>query len=243
MAVTSRMLFALLFLLQNKTNGCKSLVDSNSNIEYKELSRLQPTQTPHNRLDVSLTKNGAETIRKHGTDLDIKSIKRPNFSNIEQQIKDIFEDSYYESTQRHKRKAPDRSLFSLSKRLNEEKKKEELMAADANPRLEPNYTGTPKRIQDDSHFGGINTEQLYNKKNDKIRLLHLQHKEEKQKEAEPLDTDCDFESNCAWTWRKDIANGFFVASGDKFAENDTGPRVDASANKFGKFLMLCSVQK
>jgi anaplastic lymphoma kinase len=237
MAVNSRMLFTLLFLLQNRTNGCKSL-DSNSNIEHKELSRLNSRQTPQNNLDISVTTNGAETITKHGTDLGIKSIKRPNFSNIEQQMKDIFEDSFYESTHRYKRKAPERSLSNLYKRLNEEKKKEELMAADANPRLEPNYTGIPKRVQDDSHFGGINTEQLYNKKNDKIRLLHHQHNEEKHKEAEPADTDCDFETECKWTWRKDIANGFFVTSGSKLSENDTGPRVDAGSNEFGNFLLL-----
>ncbi|XP_008194070.1 tyrosine-protein kinase receptor isoform X2 [Tribolium castaneum] len=238
MAVNSRMLFTLLFLLQNRANGCKSLVDSNSNIESKELSHLDSSQISQNKLDFSVTKNGAGTIRKQGTDLDLKSIKRPNFSNIEQ-IKDIFEDSHYESSHRYKRKAPERSLSNLFKRLNEELKKDDLMAADANPRLEPNYTGTPKKMNDDSRFGGINTEQLYNKKNDKIRQLHLQHNEEKLKIVEPaLDTDCEFETECTWTWRKDIANGFFVTSGDKLAMNETGPKVDASSNALGNFLLL-----
>lgn len=232
MAVNCRILFTLLFLLQNRANGCKSLVDSN--IESEELTQLNSNQVPQNKLDFSLTKNGAETIRKHGTDLDIKSIKRPNFSNIEQ-IKDILEDSHYESSHRYKRKALDRSFSNIFRRPIDALKKEELMAADANPRLEPNYTGTPKRISDDSRFGGINTEQVYNKKTDKIRQLHLQRVEEKLKVAEPLlDTDCDFETECTWTWRKDIANGFFITAGDKLEANDTGPKTDANSNPHGK---------
>ncbi|RZB84911.1 hypothetical protein BDFB_007157 [Asbolus verrucosus] len=238
MAINTRMLFTLLFLFQNRTNGCKSVADINTNIDYKELPRLDTTHTQENKLDFSLTKNGADTIKNHGTDLDIKSTKRPNFSNIEQQIKDIFEGSYYESTHRYKRKAPERSLSSLRRRLNEDKKKDELIAAYASPRLEPNYT---QRIQDDPHFGGINTEQLYNKKNDKIHLLHLQRNEEKQKDVEPSDTDCNFETDCTWTWRKDIANGFFITSGNKFSENDTGPRTDANSKEYGELLFLFSL--
>lgn len=158
--------------------------------------------------------------------------KRPNSSNIKEQIKDIFGVSS-QGFLRSKRKSPDRSLSSLRKKLNEDKKKDELMPADAHPRLEPNNTGTPANLEE-AFFGGINTEQLYNKKKDKIRLLHLQHNEEKVKDTE--ETDCNFEKECKWTWRKDIANGFFVTNGQKFTENDTGPRFNAHENKFGKFI-------
>lgn len=171
-------------------------------------------------------------------------LKRPNSSsNINQPIKDIFGGGGgvpYQEFLRSKRKSPDRSLSSLRKKLNEDKKKDELMPADAHPRLEPNNTGTPKKL-DESFFGGINTEQMYNKKNDKIRLLHKQHNEEKVKDTE--ETDCNFEKECKWTWRKDIANGFFVTTGQRFNENDTGPRFNAHSNKYGKFILMCLATK
>lgn len=180
--------------------------------------------------------NGMDAISA-GIDIQITlKSKRPNSSNINEQIKDIFGVSYQDFL-RSKRKSPDRSLSSLRKKLNEDKKKDELMPADAHPRLEPN--ATPTKV-DESFFGGINTEQLYNKKNDKIRLLHLQHNEEKMKDTE--ETDCNFEKECKWTWRKDIANGFFVTNGQKFTETDTGPRFNAHANKFGKFIYFFKIK-
>lgn len=106
------------------------------------------------------------------------------------------------------------------------------MAADADPRLEPTYVN---RTEDEMQFGGINTEQLYNKKNDKIRLLHMQHGEGRGKDTDQGGTHCDFEGECPWTWRKDIANGFYVATGGKLGENETGPRTDADNREFGKF--------
>lgn len=48
--------------------------------------------------------------------------------------------------------------------------------------------------------------------------------------------DCDFESlNCLWTWRKDIANGFYITSGVKLHGNDSGPKTDADDKEGGKF--------
>lgn len=47
-------------------------------------------------------------------------------------------------------------------------------------------------------------------------------------------TDCDFESDCIWTWRKDIANGFFRTSGKDFVGNQTGPKRDADGKEYGE---------
>lgn len=47
--------------------------------------------------------------------------------------------------------------------------------------------------------------------------------------------DCDFESlNCLWTWRKDIANGFYITSGERIQGNDTGPKTDADDKEGGE---------
>lgn len=47
--------------------------------------------------------------------------------------------------------------------------------------------------------------------------------------------DCDFESsNCLWTWRKDIANGFFITSGVTLQGNDSGPRTDGDDKDGGE---------
>lgn len=84
-----------------------------------------------------------------------------------------------------------------------------------------------------SFLGGINSEQLYNKKTDKIRQLHAQQTTEKQHEYES-GINCDFETDCLWTWRKDIANGFYITTGGKFGVNETGPRTDADKREGGK---------
>lgn len=63
---------------------------------------------------------------------------RPLFSNIN----DLIESDWYGGGHaRTRRKTPERSIASIMKKLNEEKRREEMMASDANPRMEPNYTG------------------------------------------------------------------------------------------------------
>ncbi|KAG5862765.1 hypothetical protein JTB14_033855 [Gonioctena quinquepunctata] len=83
----------------------------------------------------------------------------------------------------------------------------------------------------------MNSEQLYNRETDKIWQLHRKHIADKQIEYK-TGIDCDFENDCQWTWRKDVANGFFITSGGKNGANETGPRVDAEKRERGSFLFL-----
>ncbi|CAG9816232.1 unnamed protein product [Phaedon cochleariae] len=169
---------------------------------------------------------------------EIKDI-RP-FSNTEDEhFKDIFDDFYGANIRyfRGPRSVPERSIASIRKRLNEERKRDEIMAADALPRMEPNDTGLVKHGTTDMDAGyehAMNSEQLYNKQTDKIRQLHLQHSVEQPGEFE-AGIDCDFENDCLWTWRKDVANGFFIAAGG--AEGG-GPAADADQREGGSFLLL-----
>ncbi|CAG9837670.1 unnamed protein product [Diabrotica balteata] len=172
--------------------------------------------------------------------LDISKELRP-FSNIEDdEIRDIFNPDYYNPRIRYfrtKRGNPTDSLATIRKKLNDGKRKEEMMAADADARMEPNDTDSAKNAEGHSDYGHkqrkTNVEQLYNRNNDKIRILHQQHAVEKLHEFE-AGVDCDFENDCVWTWRKDIANGFFITSGTKYGLNETGPRTDADNSEGGK---------
>uniref|UniRef100_A0A6P7FI40 Tyrosine-protein kinase receptor n=1 Tax=Diabrotica virgifera virgifera TaxID=50390 RepID=A0A6P7FI40_DIAVI len=176
--------------------------------------------------------------------LDISKELRP-FSNIEDdEIRDIFNPDYYNPRIRYfrtKRGNPTDSLATIRKKLNDGKRKEEMMAADADARMEPNDTDSAKKAEAHSDYGHkqrkTNVEQLYNRNNDKIRILHQQHAVEKLHEFE-AGVDCDFENDCVWTWRKDIANGFFITSGTKYGLNETGPRTDADNSEGGSFLLL-----
>lgn len=136
---------------------------------------------------------------------------------------------------KRKPKPTDRNMISILRRFNQEQKRQEdLIAADANPRMEPNYTGVARQH---TNFGGIINEQSYNRQNDKIRKLFRQQKNEKEAIVENDGWNCDFESECKWTWRKDIANGFFITSPDKYEANETGPSVDANQKSYGEFII------
>lgn len=104
---------------------------------------------------LNLNQNGAHTIRTY--QIDSNQLKRPKFSNIGDDIKDILSDEAYEKISnyfiRYKRQAPDRSIVSIRKRLNEEKKREEVMHADANPRMEPNETRVGKHSFTGMEYG------------------------------------------------------------------------------------------
>ncbi|KAG5862756.1 hypothetical protein JTB14_033846 [Gonioctena quinquepunctata] len=110
------------------------------------------------------------------------------------------------------------------------------MAADAFPKMEPNDTDLIKHALT-NHRNGMNSEQLYNRETDKIWQLHQKHIADKQIEYK-TGIDCDFENDCQYTWRKDVANGFSITSGGKNGANETGPRVDAEKREGGSFLLL-----
>lgn len=84
-------------------------------------------------------------------------------------------------------------------------------------------------------FDDMNKEQMYNKEMDKIHLLKIQQKIDREREQERSGIDCDFETNCTWTWRKDIAHGFFITSANKLEPNVTNIHADASNNIHGKY--------
>nr|ALV82496.1 Alk [Leptinotarsa decemlineata] len=209
LALQSFLPFALLFILCNTPSQCQ---------DEKEKSK---EKTGNINAIYS-----AHTIRELNQDI------RP-FSNtdIDDDQKDIFNPEYYHTRIRYyfrpRRSVPERSIASIRKRLNAERKREEeLMSADALPKMEPNDTIISKQV-----------EQEYNKQIDKIKQLHKQYTLEKHTEYE-TGVDCDFENDCLWTWRKDVANGFFITSGGKYGVNETGPRMDADQREGGGFLLL-----
>ncbi|KAL3284751.1 hypothetical protein HHI36_018894 [Cryptolaemus montrouzieri] len=141
---------------------------------------------------------------------------------------------------RFRRKASDRSISDLRKRLNDERIKEELMAANSTPKLILNDSSPPKRLLEDQMYGGkvFTREQEDDKKNDKIRLVHKQQHNTQVDYPAISDTDCNFEEDCLWTWRKDIANGFFITSAKSYNQGETGPHNDANGKDGGSFLLL-----
>ncbi|KAK9885852.1 hypothetical protein WA026_013730 [Henosepilachna vigintioctopunctata] len=142
---------------------------------------------------------------------------------------------------RFKRKASDRSISNLKKRLNDERIREELMAANSTPKLVMNDFLPPEKILDDQTYGGVFTrEQKNNKKDDKIRQVHKQQHNTQVDYPAVSDTDCNFEEDCLWTWRKDIANGFFITSSKIYNTGENGPQNDANGKDGGSFLLLKS---
>nr|XP_023027843.1 ALK tyrosine kinase receptor isoform X2 [Leptinotarsa decemlineata] len=219
LALQSFLPFALLFILCNTPSQCQ---------DEKEKSK---EKTGNINAIYS-----AHTIRELNQDI------RP-FSNtdIDDDQKDIFNPEYYHTRIRYyfrpRRSVPERSIASIRKRLNAERKREEeLMSADALPKMEPNDTIISKQGYLDTE-NAPNVEQEYNKQIDKIKQLHKQYTLEKHTEYE-TGVDCDFENDCLWTWRKDVANGFFITSGGKYGVNETGPRMDADQREGGSFLLL-----
>lgn len=134
--VNSLIPFSLLFILQNTQIRCQD--DEKENSEEIPLRNISETK---NNLDLI---HNAYTI---GNDLrsEIGSIEVDNFGS-DDEVNDPFAQSDYKIRyfSRIKRSTADkeRSITSIRKRLNEERRKErdELMSADANPRMEPNET-------------------------------------------------------------------------------------------------------
>lgn len=165
--------------------------------------------------------------------------KRPDESNINFFIeKQRYFDSPFqygseikEFTSRDKRtpKKPE-SFASIRKKLNEEKKlkKEDQMAADGQPRLEPNHTGTRYT---EPQYGGIKTEQNYNKNLDKMQMLKTISQADREHNYIMPELECNFERPCSWKWNED--DGFSITSGEVEGEND-GPKTDFFDNVSGK---------
>lgn len=124
------------------------------------------------------------------------------------------------------------SLASIRKRLNEEKasKTDDLMVLDASPRMEINYTGNVRHAPE-PQYGGINTEQVFNRDNDKMRLLYAYRNSEQEVSYVLPGTECNFERACIWKWN-DAPGGFFIATPES---SDQGPEYDADNKKTGLF--------
>lgn len=115
--------FSLLFILLNVPIRCQETEDK----------RKETPRGGHND-----SKGSVNFVHATGDESDNNSITRPYFSNIED---DIFSQDYYGTRIRYfrtKRDSAGRSLAAIKKQLNEEKRKEEKMAA--HPRMENNDT-------------------------------------------------------------------------------------------------------
>lgn len=132
---------------------------------------------------------------------------------------------------RHKRKASDRSIANLRKHLNDERIKQELLGGNKS-------TGFENANKGDGKFGGLITKQEDSKFDDKIRLVHKKQHLENLEYPVVSQTDCNFEDDCLWTWRKDIANGFFITTGTGLQADEAGPKTDASNREYGSYLLL-----
>ncbi|KAK5639789.1 hypothetical protein RI129_010600 [Pyrocoelia pectoralis] len=164
---------------------------------------------------------------------------RPKYSNT--QSKFNFLNEPYGLYYRNKRepKNGQNSFANIRQRLNEEKfpKKDELMVLDASPRMEINYTGLP-RHPSDTQYGGINTEQNYNRENDKMRLLYAYRNSQPEISYSLPGTECNFERTCTWKWKNDSDGGFFVTRANKTHGTEDGPEFDADNKSSGHFLLL-----
>ncbi|KAL1518252.1 hypothetical protein ABEB36_001900 [Hypothenemus hampei] len=96
------------------------------------------------------------------------------------------------------------------------------------------------KLEKDKRGNGKVDEQSLNKEEDLIRIF--QNMRPKQVEY-VVEYNCNFESECQWAWRKDIANGFFITSGGHIKKNQTGPKLDANEREFGSYLILRLPQK
>lgn len=124
------------------------------------------------------------------------------------------------------------SLANIRRKLDSERaiKKDGLKKIEIFPKLELNYTGIPKHIIG-SQYGGINTEQVYNRETDKMRLLFAYRNSEQQVSYTYPGHQCNFERNCTWKWKTDGSNTFFVTTPDG---NSDGPKIDADNNTLGE---------
>lgn len=134
---------------------------------------------------------------------------------------------------RFKRKASDRSISDLKRRLNAEMIKEELLPGNSTPRL--SYNSSAPSFKRGPLYGDLSTSGDGRRRlgGDKLSAVR------KYGRLDPfLDSglDCNFEEDCSWTWRKDIPNGFFIASAKD--DGNSGPKSDASGRDGGEVLQL-----
>ncbi|XP_066255961.1 tyrosine-protein kinase receptor isoform X2 [Euwallacea similis] len=143
--------------------------------------------------------------------------KRPQFSNI-QFIKDNSDTDYY-----LRLKGGSNSIADLRKRLKIPNKdgEAELMSGDEGEKMKKGSDFTDNRTV-----------------HQKSSLTELRESLRSRKKHYVSEYNCDFESDCSWTWRKDVANGFFITSGIHVKTNVTGPKIDANGREGGNYLIL-----
>ncbi|KAF7281667.1 hypothetical protein GWI33_004443 [Rhynchophorus ferrugineus] len=181
---------------------------------YSFLPTKETKLNRHNVYSTEIIKTQLRSGLTHPRYLD--TVKRPTNSNI-----------HYI---RFKRQTvgKGRSIADLAARLKKDNQKQlNLMNAD-----EAERTNLMRRNYSDSDY---NSEQDYNKENNPIKELRGQFGNGKHYVPE---FNCNFDNDCKWTWRKDIATGFFITSGGKLKANDSGPRQDANEREFGSYLIL-----
>ncbi|XP_045462043.1 ALK tyrosine kinase receptor isoform X2 [Harmonia axyridis] len=140
---------------------------------------------------------------------------------------------------RFKRKASNRGISDVWRMLNAEMVKEEPLHANSTPRLSYNASSSPV------HKGGPLYGDLATSRGDDDRrkssgdkLSTVRRYGTRQGFYPDSNTDCNFEEDCSWTWRKDIDHGFFIATARGYAPGSSGPRSDANGRDGGSFLLL-----
>lgn len=87
----------------------------------------------------------------------------------------------------------------------------------------------------EAQYGGINTAGKSRKRTDPLRELSEMNYGRNTVAHYDAETECNFESECKWTWQSEKG---FVRKQASSVQNDLGPKVDANDNKKGYFLLL-----
>ncbi|XP_044753291.1 ALK tyrosine kinase receptor isoform X2 [Coccinella septempunctata] len=140
---------------------------------------------------------------------------------------------------RFKRKASDNSISDLRRRLNIAMNKEEPLQANSTPRLSYN-SSSAHSFKDGPMYIGLSTSKVNDGKRQIFvdKLSRVIKKGPRQFFYQGTNTNCNFEEDCSWTWRKDIENGFFIATTRSYAPGSGGPKSDANEREGGSFLLL-----
>ncbi|XP_060520697.1 tyrosine-protein kinase receptor [Cylas formicarius] len=149
---------------------------------------------------------------------DVTETNLGNLKSVKENMSDRMANYFRTRRSTSKKSSPKNTSFSAIQKMHAEWTK---MARDAAMTNESNPT-----------------EQTNQTRLDPIYRLHQQNIKEKQDDSVYSGVSCSFENDCKWTWRKDIANGFYITSGAQFKSNDSGPKVDANGRPYGSFLFI-----
>lgn len=229
MEIFKRLVFILSLLIISNVVVSTETEELNQNTRFRR--RGENANDAHEIYQSQPYTKGANPSKDH---FKIKQLynKRPN-SNIE-------EPEHIDSIRsRRDAQKPDQKIAAIRKKLEEEKRKEQMMN---DPRLDPNHTVIPSINNSvDPRYGGINTEQTNNHAHDKLHQLLSTHKKETSNYVAPK-IECDFESLCTWKWGTSPEAGFKVTTAGNKAENETGPPSDADSEYTGKIIQFTCIK-